>query len=259
MPPHKHPDDDESLGLRAAAPPPPPPPPKQQQDYGTILVENGNGDADVNSPMTPRPTTIHSVQSTASSSRKRTTAVLIKTPTTFCRDAWNFQEGTVPHSMVLALSIGIVCGVAAWIYYAALEWALQFLWQTLPERLFASPSSVPPVLWIPLVGFSMATGLGLTVVFMGEPGDLPYTIQCVHDKAYVAMNHVLPMVVASQFSILGGGSLGPEAPLVAICAALGGFVSRRLYKCQQRNLIRKHTLMGVRCCYCCCYCYFCAD
>jgi len=57
------------------------------------------------------------------------------------------------------------------------------------------------------------------------------------------MNHVLPMVCASQFSILAGGSLGPEAPLVAICASLGGFISRRVFGVTERNLVRKHTLM----------------
>lgn len=78
-----------------------------------------------------------------------------------------------------------------------------------------------------------------------QPGDLPYTIHCVHEKAFVAMDHVLPMVVASQFSILAGGSLGPEAPLVAICAALGGWVSRHIYGVTEKNLVRKHTLMGM--------------
>lgn len=51
------------------------------------------------------------------------------------------------------------------------------------------------------------------------------------------------MVAASQFSILAGGSLGPEAPLVAICASLGGFCSRTLFRIEDRNLVRKHTLM----------------
>lgn len=59
------------------------------------------------------------------------------------------------------------------------------------------------------------------------------------------MDHVLPMVVASQFSILAGSSLGPEAPLVAICAALGGWVSRHIYGVTEKNLVRKHTLMGM--------------
>ena len=56
---------------------------------------------------------------------------------------------------------------------------------------------------------------------------------------------VMPMVCASQFSIIGGGSLGPEAPLVAICAALGGFISRNVFHVSERNLIRKHTVRTV--------------
>jgi H+/Cl- antiporter ClcA len=53
------------------------------------------------------------------------------------------------------------------------------------------------------------------------------------------------MVCSSQFSIIGGGSLGPEAPLVAICAALGGYISMTVFQVSERNLIRKHTLMGM--------------
>jgi H+/Cl- antiporter ClcA len=47
------------------------------------------------------------------------------------------------------------------------------------------------------------------------------------------------------FPILGGGSLGPEAPLVAICGALGGFVSRKIFRQKYVNVVRKHTLMGM--------------
>ena len=211
-------------------------------------------------PTSPSPTTAavltprHTGRSSALS--RKTTSVLIKTQTSFVEDARHFHEGTIPHSIVLALTIGCVCGVGAYIYYACLTWALEMIWTTLPELWQSMVPQPLHVLWIPLAGFALATGLGLTVRWMGEPGDLPYTIQCVHDKAYVAMNHVLPMVCASQFSILGGASVGPEAPLVAICAALGGFVSRRVFGCQERNLIRKHTLMGVSllCCGCCCLC-----
>jgi H+/Cl- antiporter ClcA len=42
-----------------------------------------------------------------------------------------------------------------------------------------------------------------------------------------------------------GGSLGPEAPLVAICGALGGFVSRRIFRQSSTNVVRKHTFMGM--------------
>ena len=172
--------------------------------------------------------------------------VLVKTQaSTFWGDAKVLAPGSVPHSMLLALVIGVVCGVAAFLYYRALDASLEFLWRTLPQRYASRWPEHLQFLWVPLVGIAMAALVGLTVRYVGEPGDLPYTIKCVHEKAYVAMDHVLPMVLASQFSILAGGSLGPEAPLVAICAALGGFISRTVFRQTSRNIIRKHTLMGT--------------
>jgi H+/Cl- antiporter ClcA len=161
-------------------------------------------------------------------------------------DARNLATGTIPQSIVLAISIGTVCGIACWLYYTALEFLLEFIWKTLPERFVEGHWKEEHYwLWIPTVCFTMFILVGLTVVFMGEPGDLPYTISRVHHDAYIPMNHVLPMIFASFFSILGGGSLGPEAPLVAICGALGGFVSRKIFRQKYVNVVRKHTLMGM--------------
>mmetsp|Transcript_5718 Transcript_5718/g.8812 ORF Transcript_5718/g.8812 Transcript_5718/m.8812 type:complete len:586 (+) Transcript_5718:112-1869(+) len=179
--------------------------------------------------------------STAKASRK-----YVKTNSSFWDDAREFEVGTIPHSMVMALAIGTVCGIAAFLYYKVLFAALEYIWHTIPETYIVDVwPEWTHVFWIPIVGFTMAAGVGLSVMYLGEPGDLPYTVKCVHEDAYIAMDHVLPMVAASQFSILGGGSYGPEAPLVAICAALGGFISRQVFKVEQRNIVRKHTLMGM--------------
>jgi H+/Cl- antiporter ClcA len=70
----------------------------------------------------------------------------------------------------------------------------------------------------------MAIYSGLAVNHMGEPGDLAYSIKCIHEQGYISMDHLAPMVCLSLFGIIGGGSLGPEALLVAVCAALGSFV-----------------------------------
>jgi hypothetical protein len=180
--------------------------------------------------------------------QQRDTAVLFleKNKTTFFGDARSLAEGTIPQSIVVALVVGIICGIACWLYYAVLTFMLELLWETLPEKYIVGNWSEEHYwLWIPLVCFILLILVGLTVVFMGEPGDLPYTISRVHQAAYIPMDHVLPMIVASMFSILAGGSLGPEAPLVAICGALGGFVSRRLFRQKYINVVRKHTLMGM--------------
>lgn len=177
-----------------------------------------------------------------------TTLYLKKIKNSFFDDAKSLAEGTIPQSIVLATVIGVVCGIACYVYYSVLYFGLDYLWNVLPEEKIVPSEYWKPEyywLWYPLVSFVMVTCVGLTVVYMGEPGDLPYTISRVHSEAYIPMNHVSPMVFASIFSILAGGSLGPEAPLVAICGALGGFVSRRIFRQSSTNVVRKHTLMGM--------------
>jgi hypothetical protein len=131
---------------------------------------------------------------TAPTSR-RMNHVLVKTQTSMWEDAVHFKEGSIPHSTVLAVVIGAVCGTAAYVYYTILSWVMEYVWHTLPQQIVVGHwPEWAYVLWIPLVGVFMALGVGLTVVYMGEPGDLPSTIKCVHEKGYVAMSHVMPMV-----------------------------------------------------------------
>lgn len=217
---------------------------KTGDGYGSTLGSTGSIGG--KSPGSGRLSRKSSKRSLGNNSKSGASHVLLKTQTSLLEDTRTFAPGSIPHSVAIGTIVGIVCGVAAFLYYAVLFWVLKFVWTDMPQMFVVDkwPEWAYP-LWIPLVGFTMAIGVGATVKYMGEPGDLPSTIKCVHEDAYVAMSHVMPMVCASQFSIIGGGSLGPEAPLVAICAALGGFVSRNVFKVTERNLIRKHTLMGM--------------
>lgn len=171
------------------------------------------------------------------------------THTSFYQDALNFAEGTIPQSIVIALVIGCICGVVAYMYYSTLNFLLTLMWKDMPNYVFAEkypniPESLH-ILWIPMVTFTMSFFCGLSIYFLGEPGDLAYTIQCVHEQGYKATHHIVPMIAASMFTILAGASLGPEAPLVAICAATAGFVSRSIFHQKNKNVIRKHTFMGM--------------
>jgi hypothetical protein len=140
--------------------------------------------------------------------RQSAVVFLEKVKTNFFEDAKSLAIGTIPQSIVVAIVIGIVCGFACWIYYSVLLFMLEFLWDTLPNKLIVGHWIEGAYwLWIPIVSTCMCVCVGLTVKWMGEPGDLPYTILRVHHFAYIPMNHVLPMVFASLFSILAGGSL----------------------------------------------------
>lgn len=165
-------------------------------------------------------------------------------------DLQDLQGGTIPVSVAIAIFIGIACGIIAYVYYAVLEFFLELLWKAWPEQFFVEAKLWPlglSWLWIPIVGMSMAALVGISIKVLGEPGDLAYTVACVHKKGYIAIDHVLPMLFASQFSIIGGGSLGPEAPLVAICASFAGWFSIALFKQRYKNVVRKHTLCGMAC------------
>lgn len=94
--------------------------------------------------------------------------VLIKTQSSFWQDLCEFRSGSLPHSMILAVSIGFLCGVAAFLYYWILEFMLEFVWKSLPETLMANVDGKYHILWIPIVGFGFAFLLGCTVKFMGD-------------------------------------------------------------------------------------------
>ena len=159
---------------------------------------------------------------------------------------YELTPGSIQQSVVVATVIAVVNGVACWVYYTLLETCLEFFWHTLPKTIGATewPESLQ-WMWIPIISVLFCALNGFAVVLLGEPGDMSFTISCVHGKGYIPTDHVMPMVVASFCSIVAAGSLGPEAPLVAICGALGGFVSRRIFGERHRNVVRKHTLMGM--------------
>lgn len=168
----------------------------------------------------------------------------------FLQDVSDIQAGTVPISVFIAVVIGILCGVASFLYNATLQFFLGFLWDTLPnEGVSRFPLWLPQFywLWIPFICIPCALLVGLSIKALGPPGDLAYTVKCVHKMGYVPISHVPSMVAASQLSILGGGSLGPEAPLVAICGSIAGWVSINLFKQKYKNIVRKHTLCGMAC------------
>ena len=166
----------------------------------------------------------------------------------FKEDIKNIQNGTLPISVLIATTIGCVCGVSCFAYYKVLKAGFKLFWETLPNKVYAP--NVDESLhwtWIPLVIMTLSVGVGVSIQIMGDPGDLKYTIKCVHEKAFIPVSHAPSMVVASLSSIVGAGSLGPEAPLVAICASVGGWVSRSLFKQRYKNIVRMHTLCGMAC------------
>ena len=81
---------------------------------------------------------------------------LEKVRSTFYQDAITFAEGTIPQSIAMAIVIGIVCGVVAYLYYLVLFFLLDVIWKDLPNAIIKSPwPEGLYVLYIPLVTLSL--------------------------------------------------------------------------------------------------------
>lgn len=156
--------------------------------------------------------------------------------------------------------IGCAGGLVAWLYFVILEASLHFVWKTMPDYLWKNANAIDendggitnsgffllhPMVWIPVTTFTFATIMALATIALGEPIDLATTVFCVHHHGWLSMQHVIPIAVTSLCTILAGASLGPEAPLVSICAALAGYLSKTVMGHTDRHMIRKHTVMGV--------------
>ena len=98
----------------------------------------------------------------------------------YYKDLKDFSEGSIPQSIVIATCIGCVCGAVAFLYYTILDALLDLIWKELPKRFVIDqwPEHLY-VLWVPLVVITLSVCCGLSIYFLGEPGDIAYTIKCV--------------------------------------------------------------------------------
>ena len=128
-----------------------------------------------------------------------------------------------------AALIGIAGGLVATAYYYVLEACLHVTWRTVPEFLspyFPAQFPVWHYVWLATTigGFCV----GLTLRYMGLPGEVAMVVDKVHDPGRIEIKQTPAMIVASLFSITAGGSAGPKAPLVQILGSFGGWLGSKL-------------------------------
>ena len=134
-----------------------------------------------------------------------------------------------------------------------MELTLRVIWEMIPrtiERIAAQSEGGLEILnrWAFLytivASVIFATGAGVAIRYLGYPGDLPNVVECVHKLGYVPMKQTIPMIVVSLCSITAGGSLGPEAPLVAVSASVSGWLSMHYFK-HDIVMVQKCTIIGM--------------
>lgn len=132
-------------------------------------------------------------------------------------------------TILCAAAIGIIGGIVATAYYFLLESAMHLVWHTIPAVLYPYFSQTFPAsnyVWIAATVGGLL--VGLTLYLMGLPGEVSLVVEKVHDPGRIEMKQTPAMVIASLFSIVAGGSAGPEAPLVQVNGSVGGWLASKL-------------------------------
>lgn len=172
----------------------------------------------------------------------------------------NFQESMqelCPKKMILLVLIfGCGTGVVAWVYNSFFEAIVHLAWENLPEKAIGPVlqhlskkvswfPEVERIAWVYTVLLSTTFGFlaGMTQRMLGSPGDLPDTVRDIHEKGYISISKAPSMFLCSTFSIAAGGSLGPEAPLLALCGASCSWFGRRVLRYKGQKL-RNCALLG---------------
>ncbi|NUN63207.1 chloride channel protein [Pseudanabaena biceps] len=139
------------------------------------------------------------------------------------------QELDYSQTIFYAAAIGLIGGLVATAYYFLLENSMHLVWHSIPDLIshyFSSNFFSSNYVWIT----STIGGLlvGLTLYFMGLPGEVAFVVEKVHDPGRIDIKQTPAMLIASLFSIVAGGSAGPEAPLVQVNGSVGGWIASKL-------------------------------
>ena len=119
----------------------------------------------------------------------------------------------------LALAVGLCCGPVCTIYTLVMEFLIDKVWKEIPEMLFEEGvfAKFPNWAYIIFVCTFLGALSGLAIRQFGPPLlNLPGTVKEIYETGCIDHEDAPRMFVISLVNILGAGSLGPEAPLVAI-------------------------------------------
>lgn len=141
--------------------------------------------------------------------------------------------------LVFAAVLGVVAALATLGFLWAEHGLQELLWHELPDALGVDPDG-----WLFTLAVTTIGGLavGLVVRFMpGNGGPGPAEGHGLGETG-IPMRTVPGLVLAALLSLAVGASLGPEAPLLAIAAALGPWIATRMGR---ETLAKLFTMSGI--------------
>jgi len=140
--------------------------------------------------------------------------------------------------LAFAVAIGVVAALTTLGFLYAEHGLQHVLWESLPDALDVDPHG-----WFTLLVTTVGgLAVGLVIRFMpGNGGPGPAEGHGVGETA-IPMRAVPGLVLAALLSLAVGASLGPEAPLLGIAAALGPWIATRMGR---ETLGKLFTMAGI--------------
>lgn len=140
--------------------------------------------------------------------------------------------------LALAAVIGVVAAIATLGFLYAEHGLQELLWTSLPDDLGVDPDGWYTLLVTTVGGLAV----GLVIRFMpGHGGPGPADGHGLGETA-IPIRALPGLVLAAILSLAVGASLGPEAPLLGIAAAVGPWIATRMGR---ETLARLWTMAGV--------------
>lgn len=148
--------------------------------------------------------------------------------------------------MFAALIVGLLCGVIACLYEIVMDFVLEMVWTEGGEKFAELFPTVPKYLFIPLICITFGGFTGVLIRVLGEPmANLPGVVLATHRDGLLGHEEAPAMGAISISSIVAGGSLGPEAPLVSIGGGLASLVAQFIDLSEAETLFVTMCGMGA--------------
>jgi H+/Cl- antiporter ClcA len=124
-----------------------------------------------------------------------------------------------------SIVVGMLCGLATFLFVAASHYGIELLWHALPSAVAGVPAAVVSV---SVVAVMTILATVIVVLANGRPADMGLAEAEYDHEGRMAYGQLPSAVAFSLTSLWSGAVIGPEAALVDINGAIGTWLGDRL-------------------------------
>jgi hypothetical protein len=123
-----------------------------------------------------------------------------------------------------SILVGILCGLARFLFVAASHYGIELLWHRIPEALPGIPAAAVS---IAVVGAMTLLATGIVVASRGRPADMGRAEAEFDREGRIEYRHLPAGIGFSLSSLWSGAAIGPEAALIDLNGAIGTWLGDR--------------------------------